>query len=81
MAIVVKCPNTPFGFECLAHSRSNEGPCKLRALPLFEITYRAGGEIVRRYAEFRGAAERYADRLRRHHGLSVSVRPYRKKDN
>lgn len=81
MAIVVKCPNTPFGFECLAHRRSNEGPCTLRALPLFEVVYLSGGSVYSAgVAEFKQVAEKEAGRLRRHRWMNTSVRPYRPKE-
>lgn len=81
MAIVVKCPGTPFGYECIAHRRSNEGPCTLRALPLFEVVYWSGGKLVSYgVAQFRGDAERAADRLRRFERVRARVRPWRPKE-
>lgn len=78
--ITVKCPRTPFGFECLAHRRSTEGPCELRALPLFEVVFRSGGKLVSDgIAEFKQVAEHFAGMLRRR-GVSASVRPYRPKE-
>lgn len=80
MTIVIKCPGVPFGYECVTRPHPHSCPCALRALPLFEVVFRSGGELGSDgVAEFRQVAEHFAGKLRRR-GYSVSVRPYRPKE-
>lgn len=81
MTLVIKCPSTPWGYECVTRPHPHSGACALRALPLFEVVYLSGGSVYSAgVAEFKQVAEKEADRLRRHRGMNTSVRPYRPKE-